>query len=56
MYWSKRAAGPALKYDKGDEWLKIKGTHTPEEILQEICGLKTSDFLYNEILKTYQKI
>lgn len=49
-------AAAALKYDKGDEWLKIKGTHTPEEILQEICGLKPSDFLYNEILKTYQKI
>lgn len=46
-------AAAALHYDKGDAWLEIKRTHTPAQILEEICNLHPGDPLYEAILKQY---
>ena len=49
-------AAAALLYDKGDAWLEIRKSHTPGEILEEICNLHPGEFLYEEILKKYSEL
>ena len=48
-------AAAALHYDKGDAWMEIRRTHTPGEILEEICNLHPGEVLYEEIIKKYDE-
>ena len=49
-------AAAALLYDKGDAWLEIKKSHTPGEILEEICNLHPGEVLYEEVLKKVEEL
>ena len=49
-------AAAALLYDKGEVWLEIKKSHTPGEILKEICNLHPGEVLYEKILKKFEEL
>ncbi len=54
----KRTAAIMLKYtnDGEEEWDSITATKTPEQILNDICGLEKGSKLSNEILEIYDRL